>query len=124
MTLERAPEGSPVGGFIVRGDWGEVRAPRVILATGGKALPLYRAPHYKFEAHVVYTNLPVAGAFRGYGGPQGFFPVERHMDRMAAALDEALTWNGCAFGGRHLQISKGKAAPGNASRYSVGPVGI
>ena len=26
------------------------------------------------------------------------------------ALDEALTWNGCAFGGRHLQISKGKAA--------------
>ncbi|MFM2165476.1 MAG: hypothetical protein RL325_1913, partial [Planctomycetota bacterium] len=38
-AIERAPEGSPVGGFIVRGDWGEVRAPRVILATGGKALP-------------------------------------------------------------------------------------
>ena len=38
-ALERAPEGSPVGGFIVRGDWGEARAPRVILATGGKALP-------------------------------------------------------------------------------------
>ena len=38
-AIERAPEGSPVGGFIVRGDWGEARAPRVILATGGKALP-------------------------------------------------------------------------------------
>jgi predicted Rossmann fold flavoprotein len=27
------------GGFTVRGEWGEARAPRVILATGGKALP-------------------------------------------------------------------------------------
>lgn len=26
-------------GFVVSGEWGEVRAPRVILATGGKALP-------------------------------------------------------------------------------------
>ena len=27
------------GGFLVTGDWGEIRAPRVVLSTGGKALP-------------------------------------------------------------------------------------
>jgi len=54
--------------------------------TGGKALPLYRAQHYRFEAEVAYTNLPIGGAFRGYGGPQGFFAVEILMDEMAEAL--------------------------------------
>ena len=44
--------------------------------TGSKVLPLYRAPHMRFECHVVYTNTPVAGAFRGYGCPQGFFAQE------------------------------------------------
>lgn len=54
--------------------------------TGGKALPLYRAQHYLFDATVAYTNLPVGGAFRGYGGPQGFFAVEILMDEMAEEL--------------------------------------
>ncbi|MFM7259791.1 MAG: NAD(P)/FAD-dependent oxidoreductase [bacterium] len=34
-SLERAIDGT----FMVRGDWGEVYAPRIVLATGGKALP-------------------------------------------------------------------------------------
>ena len=54
--------------------------------TGGKALPLYRAPHYYFDAAVAYTNLPNAGAFRGYGGPQGFFATEILMDELAEEL--------------------------------------
>ena len=37
--LERAPGDSNGGGFVVAGDWGEIRAPRVVLSTGGKALP-------------------------------------------------------------------------------------
>jgi predicted Rossmann fold flavoprotein len=37
--LERDPDDSGGGGFIVAGDWGEIRAPRVVLSTGGKALP-------------------------------------------------------------------------------------
>ena len=37
--LERAPDDSNGGGFIVAGDWGEIHAPRVVLSTGGKALP-------------------------------------------------------------------------------------
>jgi len=54
--------------------------------TGSKVLPLYRAPHMRFECHVVYTNEPVAGAFRGYGCPQGFFAQETLMDEIAHQL--------------------------------------
>jgi putative selenate reductase molybdopterin-binding subunit len=54
--------------------------------TGSKAMALYRCPNIRFEAKVAYTNLPPAGAFRGYGGPQGFFAVESHMDEVARAI--------------------------------------
>src|SRR5260370_36666683 len=50
--------------------------------TGSKTLPLYPCPNIRFEAEVVYTNLPPAGAFRGYGVPQGFFALERHIDEI------------------------------------------
>lgn len=54
--------------------------------TGQKCMGLYNAPNIKFHAHVVYTNTPPAGAFRGYGVPQGFFPLEVHMEKIAKAL--------------------------------------
>jgi putative selenate reductase molybdopterin-binding subunit len=54
--------------------------------TGSKVLPLYRAPNMRFECHVVYTNAPVAGAFRGYGCPQGFFAQESLVDEIAHEL--------------------------------------
>lgn len=54
--------------------------------TGGKTLPLYRCPNLRFTAEAAYTNLPVAGAFRGYGAPQGFFALESHVDEIARAL--------------------------------------
>ncbi|MGE5138283.1 MAG: xanthine dehydrogenase family protein molybdopterin-binding subunit, partial [Rudaea sp.] len=54
--------------------------------TGQKAMGLYNAPNIRFRAHVVYTNTPPAGAFRGYGVPQGFFPLEVHMEKVAHAL--------------------------------------
>jgi putative selenate reductase molybdopterin-binding subunit len=54
--------------------------------TGSKVLPLYRAAHMKFECHIVYTNAPVAGAFRGYGCPQGFFAQESLVDEIAHEL--------------------------------------
>jgi putative selenate reductase molybdopterin-binding subunit len=54
--------------------------------TGSKVLPLYRAPHMKFDCDVVYTNTPVAGAFRGYGCPQGFFAQETLVDEVADEL--------------------------------------
>lgn len=54
--------------------------------TGSKVLPLYRAPNLRFECDVVYTNTPVAGAFRGYGCPQGFFAQESLADEIAQKL--------------------------------------
>ncbi|MCJ7514035.1 MAG: molybdopterin-dependent oxidoreductase, partial [Anaerolineales bacterium] len=61
--------------------------------TGHKAMALYvgdgkyrQSPNIRFHADVVYTNTPPAGAFRGYGVPQGFWPVERQMAKIAHAL--------------------------------------
>ncbi len=62
--------------------------------TGQKSMALYvgdgkyrKSPNIRFYADVVYTNTPPAGAFRGYGVPQGFWPVERHMEKIARALN-------------------------------------
>ena len=54
--------------------------------TGSKTLPIYPCPNIRFVAEVVYTNLPPAGAFRGYGVPQGFFALESHIDVVAKRL--------------------------------------
>ncbi len=61
--------------------------------TGHKSMALYvgdgfyrQSPNIRFHADVVYTNTPPSGAFRGYGVPQGFWAVERHMETIAAAL--------------------------------------
>ena len=61
--------------------------------TGHKAMSLYPAnkgadgqSHIRFVSEVVYTNKPTSGAYRGYGVPQGLFPVECHMERIAHEL--------------------------------------
>ena len=61
--------------------------------TGHKAMALYvgdgeyrKAPNIRFYADIVYTNTPPAGAFRGYGVPQGYWPLDRHMEKIARAL--------------------------------------
>jgi putative selenate reductase molybdopterin-binding subunit len=62
--------------------------------TGHKSMALYvgdgdyrKAPNIRFYADVVYTNTPPAGAFRGYGVPQGYWPLDRHMEKIARALN-------------------------------------
>jgi putative selenate reductase molybdopterin-binding subunit len=61
--------------------------------TGHKAMALYvgdgefrKAPNIRFYADVVYTNTPPAGAFRGYGVPQGYWPLDRHIEKIARAM--------------------------------------
>jgi len=54
---------------------------------GSKTLPLYnKAPNVEFTADVVYTNLPVAGAYRGYGATQGYAALEQVVDEVAYTL--------------------------------------
>ena len=62
--------------------------------TGHKSMALYvgddpyrQKPNIRFYADVVYTNHPPAGAYRGYGVPQGYWPVERHMEKIARQLN-------------------------------------
>lgn len=59
----------------------------VLSNVGSKTLPLYnKAPHLRFHGKAVYTNLPVAGAYRGYGATQGYFALEVAMDVLAEKL--------------------------------------
>ncbi|MFW9996257.1 MAG: xanthine dehydrogenase family protein molybdopterin-binding subunit [Candidatus Odinarchaeota archaeon] len=53
---------------------------------GSKTLPLYRCENLRFTGDTVYTNLPVAGAYRGYGATQAAFPIESVIDEMAHAI--------------------------------------
>ncbi len=54
--------------------------------TGLRGLSTYNCPHKRFECKVVYTNIPVPGAYRGYGAPQALFALEVHMEEIAEAL--------------------------------------
>ena len=62
--------------------------------TGHKSMALYvgdgayrEQPNIRFYADIVYTNHPPAGAYRGYGVPQGYWAVERHMEKIARQLN-------------------------------------
>lgn len=62
--------------------------------TGHKSMALYvgdgkyrKSPNIQFYADIVYTNHPPSGAYRGYGVPQGFWAVERHMEKIARELN-------------------------------------
>lgn len=54
--------------------------------SGSKVLPLYPCDHVKFRARTAYTNLPVGGAYRGYGATQSAFAVECVVDDLAEKL--------------------------------------
>ena len=55
---------------------------------GTKPLPLYAGtPNARFTADIVHTNLSVAGAYRGYGAPQGTFALETLVRDVADELD-------------------------------------
>ncbi len=59
----------------------------VLANTGSKTLPLYnKAENAHFFGQAVYTNLPVGGAYRGYGATQGYFALETAMDEAAERL--------------------------------------
>ncbi|MDR3671159.1 MAG: xanthine dehydrogenase molybdenum-binding subunit XdhA [Holophaga sp.] len=58
----------------------------IAMSSGSKFRPLYYFRSFKFEPKTVYTNLPVAGAMRGYGVPQMFFALESLMEDIAREL--------------------------------------
>ncbi|MBA7845404.1 xanthine dehydrogenase molybdenum-binding subunit XdhA [Klebsiella sp. RHBSTW-00484] len=55
-------------------------------AGGNKVAYLYPRSAYGYRSTTCYTNLPSAGAMRGYGAPQVVFAVEAMIDDAATAL--------------------------------------
>lgn len=81
--------------MVVLGDTGAYgcHARTVAGNPGRKTMALYvgdgiyrKHPNIRFYADVVYTNTPPSGAYRGYGVPQGFWAVERHMEKISEEL--------------------------------------
>jgi CO/xanthine dehydrogenase Mo-binding subunit len=60
--------------------------PGVAQKMGFAAPGPYRIPNVRVDARCVYTNLPPAGAFRGYGQMQSAWARERALDQLAERL--------------------------------------
>ncbi len=58
----------------------------VLSNVGSKTLGLLRTKNMRFTGDVVYTNHPVAGAFRGYGATEGYFALGTLIDEAAEKL--------------------------------------
>jgi putative selenate reductase molybdopterin-binding subunit len=54
--------------------------------SGLRGLSSYNCPNKRFDCDVAYTNIPVPGAYRGYGAPQALFALEAHMEDVAHEL--------------------------------------
>ena len=58
----------------------------VQMVSGLRGLSTYNCPNKRFDCDVAYTNIPVPGAYRGYGAPQALFALEAHMEDIATDL--------------------------------------
>ena len=67
--------------------------PGVGWAMGVFGTRLYTCPNIRRKVNVVYTNKAAAGAFRGYGDPQGSFARELIIERMCKELGfDSVEW--------------------------------
>ena len=58
-----------------------------VCAKGTNAFPqMYPCDNLECDGWTVYTNLPAAGAMRGYGIPQAMFAGEAHMEDVCRAM--------------------------------------
>jgi CO/xanthine dehydrogenase Mo-binding subunit len=61
--------------------------PRVTQKSGFTAAGPYDIENVKLDSYAIYTNLPPAGAFRGFGIPQLVWAYESHTDMIARELE-------------------------------------
>jgi CO/xanthine dehydrogenase Mo-binding subunit len=73
-------------GFTLDGGAYETLSPVVLSRGTIHAAGPYSCPNVLIKSRVVATNAPPHGAFRGFGAPQSVFALERHLDRVAAAV--------------------------------------
>lgn len=76
----------------------------------------YRCANVRAKAVAYATNTPPNGAFRGFGAPQAFFPLEVHIDRCA----EAVGLSPLEFRRRNMLSEGDETATGQILKGSVG----
>lgn len=60
--------------------------PTVMAAAMMRIFMVYRIKDFRITGYRVYTNNPISGAIRGFGGVQSGFAVESHMDLLARGI--------------------------------------
>jgi putative selenate reductase molybdopterin-binding subunit len=58
----------------------------VMSVSSQKLFSIYKMDNFRLTGNAVYTNLPIAAAYRGYGAPQAFFALESLLDEVANEL--------------------------------------
>ncbi len=58
----------------------------VVNSSGLSATGPYSIPNIKIDSFCIYTNLPAAGPYRGFGYSEMLFGVESHLDRLAKKI--------------------------------------
>ncbi|ADK80521.1 molybdopterin-dependent oxidoreductase Mo/Fe-S-binding subunit [Sediminispirochaeta smaragdinae] len=51
-----------------------------------KSLPLVMCDNFKFDVITYYTNIPITGAYQGYGAPKGSFALQMALAELADEL--------------------------------------
>ncbi|MCK5014870.1 MAG: molybdopterin-dependent oxidoreductase [Candidatus Omnitrophica bacterium] len=60
--------------------------PTVLAAAIMRIFMVYKIQHLRVTGYRVYTNTPISGAMRGFGGVQAGFAIESHMDMLAEGI--------------------------------------
>ncbi|MDP2654461.1 MAG: molybdopterin-dependent oxidoreductase [Candidatus Omnitrophota bacterium] len=60
--------------------------PTVLAAAIMRIFMVYKIQHFRITGYRVYTNTPISGAMRGFGGVQSGWAIESHMDLVAKDL--------------------------------------
>lgn len=71
--------------YLATGAYAE-KGPTITRFAGVSGTGPYRVPNVHIQTYCVYTNRQIAGAFRGYGGPQVSWAYESQMDIIANRL--------------------------------------
>ena len=60
--------------------------PTVIAAAIMRIFMVYKIKNFRVSGYRVYTNNPISGAIRGFGGVQSGFAIESHIDLLAEGI--------------------------------------
>jgi xanthine dehydrogenase molybdenum-binding subunit len=82
--------------------------PGVTIVGTNALTSLYRCENVRLEGRCIYTNSPIAGAFRGYGVVQTYYALDLQMDEAA----ERLGFDPAEFKLRNA-VREGDIAPSN-----------